>query len=158
MRSSGICRVAISGAEGQRAFGSNYSAYSLRLIREHSLSGARNSSKQSWCSQLYKRFRCHPPSICWIKDGNNMQSKPVDRMVQTWWFYAVTAVIGPKYSAYSWTLHILEYALHCIFEGMGKNSRVCIFHPKPATDSTLKPPPIPVQSCHLFHSKTASYK
>ena len=83
MLSSGICRVVISCAEGQRDFGSNYSAYSLRLVREHSLSGARNSSKQSWCSQLYKHLRCHPPSICWIKDGNNMLSKPVDRMVQT---------------------------------------------------------------------------
>jgi hypothetical protein len=27
------------------------------------------------------------------------------------------------YSAYSWTPHILEYAVHCIFEGMGKNSQ-----------------------------------
>jgi len=61
-----------------------------------------------------------------MKDGNNMRIKSVDRMAQTWWFYAVTAVQWQLYSAYSWTPHILEYAELSIFEALGKNSHYAL--------------------------------
>jgi transposase len=42
--------------------------------------------------------------------------------------------------------HLIEN----LFARLKQFRRLCVFQPKPATDSTAKLPPIPGESCHRF--------
>jgi integrase/recombinase XerD len=54
-----------------------------------------------------------------MKDGDNMRIKSLDWVMLTRWFYAITAVRKPVFSAYSRTPHIIEWtAMHMLQAGV----------------------------------------